>query len=265
MGAVYRVHSALTARLQAALKVLKTTSEPEARARFVREAESLSGAQPSRDRARDVVRRGPRPRPALPGHGARARRDAEDAAAARAADPGGRGHRVRAAGLRTRVRARVGDLPPRHQARERRALPRRLGQAGGLRHRHQRRRGHAHHRRPPGHAALPAAGDLPRRARERTGHRRLRRGADAVRGAHRRAALRGAAGPHARRRWRPPSARRSWTSSPSTSATRSRRRCARRCCRRRIRCPRCARRCRCCARPSTRCGPRSPTAAGGRS
>ena len=43
MGAVYRVHSALTARLQAALKVLKTTSEPEARARFVREAESLSG------------------------------------------------------------------------------------------------------------------------------------------------------------------------------------------------------------------------------
>ena len=42
MGAVYRVHSALTARLQAALKVLKTTSEPEARARFVREAESLS-------------------------------------------------------------------------------------------------------------------------------------------------------------------------------------------------------------------------------
>jgi serine/threonine-protein kinase len=42
MGAVYRVHSALTDRLQAALKVLKTTSEPEARARFVREAESLS-------------------------------------------------------------------------------------------------------------------------------------------------------------------------------------------------------------------------------
>jgi eukaryotic-like serine/threonine-protein kinase len=42
MGAVYRVHSALTARLQAALKVLKTTSEPEDRARFVREAESLS-------------------------------------------------------------------------------------------------------------------------------------------------------------------------------------------------------------------------------
>jgi formylglycine-generating enzyme required for sulfatase activity len=42
MGAVYRVHSALTDRLQAALKVLKTTSEPEARARFIREAESLS-------------------------------------------------------------------------------------------------------------------------------------------------------------------------------------------------------------------------------
>ena len=42
MGAVYRVHSALTERLQAALKILKTTSEPEARARFVREAESLS-------------------------------------------------------------------------------------------------------------------------------------------------------------------------------------------------------------------------------
>jgi formylglycine-generating enzyme required for sulfatase activity len=42
MGAVYRVHSALTERLQAALKILKTTSEPEARARFIREAESLS-------------------------------------------------------------------------------------------------------------------------------------------------------------------------------------------------------------------------------
>jgi formylglycine-generating enzyme required for sulfatase activity len=42
MGAVYRVHSALTERLQAALKILKTTSEPEARERFVREAESLS-------------------------------------------------------------------------------------------------------------------------------------------------------------------------------------------------------------------------------
>jgi formylglycine-generating enzyme required for sulfatase activity len=42
MGAVYRVHSALTDRLQAALKILKTTSEPDARERFVREAESLS-------------------------------------------------------------------------------------------------------------------------------------------------------------------------------------------------------------------------------
>ena len=42
MGAVYRVHSALTERLQAALKILKTTSEPDARERFVREAESLS-------------------------------------------------------------------------------------------------------------------------------------------------------------------------------------------------------------------------------
>lgn len=42
MGAVYRVHSALTERLQAALKILKTKSEPESRARFVREAESLS-------------------------------------------------------------------------------------------------------------------------------------------------------------------------------------------------------------------------------
>lgn len=42
MGAVYRVHSALTERLQAALKILKPTSEPDARERFVREAESLS-------------------------------------------------------------------------------------------------------------------------------------------------------------------------------------------------------------------------------
>ena len=42
MATVYRVHSALTERLQAALKILKTTSEPEDRARFVREAESLS-------------------------------------------------------------------------------------------------------------------------------------------------------------------------------------------------------------------------------
>jgi serine/threonine-protein kinase len=42
MGAVYRVHSALTQRLVAALKVMKPTSEPDARARFVREAEALS-------------------------------------------------------------------------------------------------------------------------------------------------------------------------------------------------------------------------------
>jgi eukaryotic-like serine/threonine-protein kinase len=42
MGAVYRVHSALTPRLAAALKVLKPTADVEARARFVREAEALS-------------------------------------------------------------------------------------------------------------------------------------------------------------------------------------------------------------------------------
>jgi serine/threonine-protein kinase len=42
MGAVYRVHSALTQRLVAALKVMKPTAEPDARARFVREAEALS-------------------------------------------------------------------------------------------------------------------------------------------------------------------------------------------------------------------------------
>jgi eukaryotic-like serine/threonine-protein kinase len=42
MGAVYRVHSALSRRVVAALKVMKPTSEPDARARFVREAEALS-------------------------------------------------------------------------------------------------------------------------------------------------------------------------------------------------------------------------------
>jgi serine/threonine-protein kinase len=42
MGAVYRVHSAMTRRLVAALKVMKPTEEPDARARFVREAEALS-------------------------------------------------------------------------------------------------------------------------------------------------------------------------------------------------------------------------------
>jgi eukaryotic-like serine/threonine-protein kinase len=42
MGAVYRVHSALSLRVMAALKVMKPTSEPDARARFVREAEALS-------------------------------------------------------------------------------------------------------------------------------------------------------------------------------------------------------------------------------
>jgi len=42
MGAVYRVHSAMTERLVAALKVMKPTDEPDARARFVREAEALS-------------------------------------------------------------------------------------------------------------------------------------------------------------------------------------------------------------------------------
>ena len=42
MGAVYRVHSALTERLVAALKVMKPTEEPDARDRFVREAEALA-------------------------------------------------------------------------------------------------------------------------------------------------------------------------------------------------------------------------------
>ena len=42
MGAVYRVHSPLTKRLVAALKIMKATGEPDARARFVREAESLA-------------------------------------------------------------------------------------------------------------------------------------------------------------------------------------------------------------------------------
>jgi hypothetical protein len=42
MGAVYRVHSALTDRLEAALKVMKPTIAEDARRRFVREAEALS-------------------------------------------------------------------------------------------------------------------------------------------------------------------------------------------------------------------------------
>lgn len=42
MGAVYRVHSALTQRLEAALKVMKPTIAEDARRRFVREAEALS-------------------------------------------------------------------------------------------------------------------------------------------------------------------------------------------------------------------------------
>jgi hypothetical protein len=42
MGAVYRVHSALTRRLVAALKVMKPSTEPDARARFIREAEALA-------------------------------------------------------------------------------------------------------------------------------------------------------------------------------------------------------------------------------
>jgi hypothetical protein len=42
MGAVYRVHSAMSHRVVAALKVMKPSDEPDARARFVREAEALS-------------------------------------------------------------------------------------------------------------------------------------------------------------------------------------------------------------------------------
>ena len=42
MGAVFRVHSALSERVEAALKVMKPSTEPDARARFVREAEALS-------------------------------------------------------------------------------------------------------------------------------------------------------------------------------------------------------------------------------
>jgi len=64
MGAVYRVHSALTDRLTAALKVMKPTDEPDARARFVREAEALSALRHpavvrvmgfSEDRERDLL------------------------------------------------------------------------------------------------------------------------------------------------------------------------------------------------------------------
>lgn len=42
MATVYRVHSLLAERLSAAVKVLKPTNDPEARMRFVREAEALS-------------------------------------------------------------------------------------------------------------------------------------------------------------------------------------------------------------------------------
>lgn len=42
MGAVYRAHSTLTGRLEAAIKVMKPALGPEFRARFVREAEALS-------------------------------------------------------------------------------------------------------------------------------------------------------------------------------------------------------------------------------
>jgi hypothetical protein len=42
MGAVYRVHSALTQRLVAALKIMKPSAEPDSRNRFVREAEALA-------------------------------------------------------------------------------------------------------------------------------------------------------------------------------------------------------------------------------
>ena len=64
MGAVYRVHSALTQRLVAALKVMKPTADPDARARFVREAEALSALRHpavvrvmgfSEDRDRDLL------------------------------------------------------------------------------------------------------------------------------------------------------------------------------------------------------------------
>ena len=42
MGAVFRVHSALSERVDAALKVMKPSLEPDARTRFVREAEALA-------------------------------------------------------------------------------------------------------------------------------------------------------------------------------------------------------------------------------
>jgi len=42
MGAVYRVHSTMSDRVVAALKILKPTADGEARVRFIREAEALS-------------------------------------------------------------------------------------------------------------------------------------------------------------------------------------------------------------------------------
>jgi len=42
MGAVYRVHSVMSDRVVAALKILKPSAGSEARVRFIREAEALS-------------------------------------------------------------------------------------------------------------------------------------------------------------------------------------------------------------------------------
>ena len=84
MGAVFRVHSALSERVDAALKVMKPSMEPDARARFVREAEALAAL-----RHPAIVRvmgfsEDPRRGPGVPGHGAGGRRDPQAPARARA-------------------------------------------------------------------------------------------------------------------------------------------------------------------------------------
>ena len=164
MGAVYRVHSALTQRVVAALKVMKPTAEPDARARFVREAEALSALRhpaivrvmgfsedPERGLLYLVME-------LAVGETLRARM--------------ARGPMALAEALATFVplaqgldhaHAR-GHLPPRPQALQRDPDPGRHAAPGGLRHRGRAGGRFPHHHGPAGHAGLPAARGLPRRA-----------------------------------------------------------------------------------------------------